>query len=58
MIKANETALFLFGLSTPLEKTTWRREKNEAVFRLVIPKNLLVSLSQTIPALMESRKQP
>ena len=58
MIKANETALFLFGLSTPLEKTTWRREKSEAVFRLVIPKSLLVSLSQTIPALMESRKQP
>ena len=58
MIKANETALFLFGLSTPLEKTTWRREKSEAVFRLVIPKSLLVSLAQTIPALMESRKQP
>ena len=58
MIRANETALFLFGLSTPLEKTTWRREKSEAVFRLVIPKSLLVSLAQTIPALMESRKQP
>lgn len=58
MIQANQTALFLFGLAAPLEKTSWRREGNEAIFRLVIPKNLLVSLSQTIPALMESRKQP
>ena len=58
MIQVNQTALFLFGLAAPLEKTSWRREGNEAIFRLVIPKNLLVSLSQTIPALMESRKQP
>ena len=58
MLQVNQTALFLFGLSTPLEKATWRREESEAIFRLVIPRNLLVSLSQTIPALMESRKQP